>query len=144
MKADDANVMTGTLDKDYNHIWYVQAWLSNVVRPDTYIHDATQAGDNELADSFRRAQANSRKGTELGKGLLRSRLARRAPRTSIYIRGNEDGKTTSAHERIALFCRAACVVVLRAAVDRALPARASRCVRRLTWSHRSRDPNPRG
>jgi hypothetical protein len=71
----------------------------------TYIHDATQAGDNELADSFRRAQADSRKGTELGKGLLRSRLARRAPRTSIYTRGNEDGKTTSAHERNALFCR---------------------------------------
>jgi hypothetical protein len=71
----------------------------------TYIHDATQAGDNELADSFRRAQADSRKDTELGKGLLRSRLARRAPRTSIYTRGNEDGKTTTVHERNALFCR---------------------------------------
>ena len=80
MKADDANVMTGTPDR------YVQACLSNAVRLDTYIHDATQAGDNELADSFRRAQADSRKGTELGKGLLRSRLTRRAPRTSIYTR----------------------------------------------------------
>ena len=105
MKTDDANVMTGTPDKDYNHIWYVQACLSNAVWLDTYIHDTTQAGDNELADSFRRAQADSRKGTELGKGLLRSRLARRAPRTSIYTRGSEDGKTTSAHERTALFCR---------------------------------------
>jgi hypothetical protein len=77
----------------------VQACLSNAVRLDTYIHDATQAGDNELTDSFRRAQADSRKDTELGKGLLRSRLARRAPRTSIYTRGNEDGKTTTVHER---------------------------------------------
>jgi hypothetical protein len=104
MKADDANVMTGTPDKDYNHIWYVQACLSNAVRLDTYIHDATQAGDNELADSFRRAQADSRKGTELGKGLLRSRPARRA-KNQHFTRGNEDGKTTSAHERNALFCR---------------------------------------
>lgn len=60
---------------DYNLIWYVEACLSNTVRLETYIHDATQAADTELADFFRKAQADSRKGAELGKGLLRSRLA---------------------------------------------------------------------
>ena len=75
MKADDANVVTGTPDKDYNLIWYVEACLSNAVRLETYINDATQAADTELADFFRKAQADSRKGAELGKGLLRSRLA---------------------------------------------------------------------
>lgn len=44
MKPDDANVMTGTPDKDYNHISYVQACLSYAAWLDTYIHDATQAG----------------------------------------------------------------------------------------------------
>jgi len=28
MKADDANVVTGTPDKDYNLIWYVEACLA--------------------------------------------------------------------------------------------------------------------
>ncbi|HEY4704014.1 MAG TPA: hypothetical protein VIH64_19110 [Streptosporangiaceae bacterium] len=75
MKADDANVVTGTPDKDYNLIWFVEACLSNTVRLETYIQDAIQAGDNDLADFFRKAQADSRKGAELGKGLLRSGLA---------------------------------------------------------------------
>jgi hypothetical protein len=75
MKADDANVVTGTPDKDYNIIWYVEACLSNAVRLQTYIQDAIQAGDDELADFFRKAQADSRKGAELGKGMLRARLA---------------------------------------------------------------------
>ena len=39
------------------------------------VEDAVQAGDDDLADFFRKAQADSRKGAELGKGLLRSRLA---------------------------------------------------------------------
>jgi hypothetical protein len=33
------------------------------------------AGDSEVADLFRKAQADSRKGAEMGKQLLRSRLA---------------------------------------------------------------------
>ena len=37
--------------------------------------DAVRDGDTELADFFRRAQAESRKGAEQGKQLLRSRLA---------------------------------------------------------------------
>jgi hypothetical protein len=67
--------MTGTRDKSYDIIWFTEACLSNVVRLETYIHDAEQDGDTELADFFRRAQADSRKGAEQGKSLLASRLA---------------------------------------------------------------------
>jgi hypothetical protein len=67
--------VTGTKDKDYNIIWFTEACLSNVLRLETYIEDAEREGDSELADFFRRAQGESRKGAEQGKGLLRQRLA---------------------------------------------------------------------
>ena len=41
----------------------------------TYIEDAEREGDSELADFFRRAQGESRKGAEQGKEMLRTRLA---------------------------------------------------------------------
>jgi hypothetical protein len=66
--------VTGTKDKDYNVIWFTEACLSNVLRLETYIQDAERAGDSELADFFRRAQAESRKGAEQGKEMLRKRL----------------------------------------------------------------------
>jgi len=66
--------VTGTADKDYNLIWYTEACLSNALRLETYIADAERSGDNELADFFRKAQSDSRKGAELGKKMLRSRL----------------------------------------------------------------------
>ena len=67
--------ITGTEDKDYNIIWFVEACLSNALRLETYVNDAERAGDSELADFFRRAQGESRKGAEQGKELLRKRLA---------------------------------------------------------------------
>src|SRR5581483_2575587 len=67
--------VTGTPDKDYNLIWYVEACLSNALRLETYIEDATREGDSDLAELFRKAQADSRKGAEMGKQMLRSRLA---------------------------------------------------------------------
>lgn len=67
--------VTGTLDKDYNIIWFVEQCLSNTLRLETYVDDARRAGDEELADFFRRAQGESRKGAEQGKALLRRRLA---------------------------------------------------------------------
>ncbi|MEV7993801.1 hypothetical protein AB0O67_18320 [Streptomyces sp. NPDC086077] len=70
----DAGGVTGTPDKDYNLIWYVEACLNNALRLDTYIADAEREKDTEVADLFRKAQADSRKGAELGKALLRSRL----------------------------------------------------------------------
>jgi hypothetical protein len=73
MQAETGKV-TGTLDKDYNIIWFVEQCLSNTLRLETYVKDAEQAGDGELADFFRRAQAESRKGAEQGKALMRSRI----------------------------------------------------------------------
>lgn len=67
--------ITGTADKDYNLIWYTEACLSNALRLETYIADAERAGDRELAEFFRKAQSDSRKGAQLGKQMLRSRLS---------------------------------------------------------------------
>ncbi|TDC41377.1 hypothetical protein E1281_37450 [Actinomadura sp. KC345] len=67
--------VTGTKDKDYNLVWFVEQCLSNALRLETYINDAERAGDTELADLFRRAQAESRKGAEQGKDHLRRRLS---------------------------------------------------------------------
>ena len=66
--------ITGTKDKDYDLLWYVESCLDNALRLETFIHDAESAGDNELAELFRKAQADSRKGAEMGKQLLKTRL----------------------------------------------------------------------
>jgi hypothetical protein len=68
--------VTGTKDKDYNIIWFTEACLSNALRLETYIQDADRAGDSNLADFFRRAQAESKKGAEQGKQLLLERLGK--------------------------------------------------------------------
>jgi hypothetical protein len=47
----------------------------NALRLETYIEDAERDGDTELADFFRRAQGESRKGAERGKQFLARRLA---------------------------------------------------------------------
>ena len=75
MAVQEAGEITGTKDKDYNVIWFVEQCLSNVLRLETYVQDAERAGDEELADFFRRAQGASQKGAEQGKELLRSRLS---------------------------------------------------------------------
>ncbi|MDY7100638.1 MAG: hypothetical protein S0880_05575 [Actinomycetota bacterium] len=67
---------TGTADKDYNIIWFTENCLNNVARLETYCQDAERSGDNELAEFFRRAQGESRKGAEQGKQLLAARLGR--------------------------------------------------------------------
>jgi hypothetical protein len=67
--------VTGTKDKAYNLIWFTEQCLSNALRLETYVQDAERDGDNELAELFRKAQAESRKGAEQGKQLLRSRLS---------------------------------------------------------------------
>ena len=73
---EETGGVTGTADKDYNIIWFTEVCLSNVLRLETYIGDADRAGDSELADFFRRAQTESRKGAEQGKQLLAARLGR--------------------------------------------------------------------
>lgn len=68
--------VTGTKDKNYNLIWFVEACLSNALRLETYIADAERDGDNELAEFFRKAQSDSRKGAEQSKEMLVKRLSR--------------------------------------------------------------------
>lgn len=73
--TEETGQVTGTKDKDYNLIWFTEQCLSNALRLEAYVQDAERDGDNELADFFRRAQKESRKGAEQGKEQLRKRLA---------------------------------------------------------------------
>lgn len=72
---DETGDITGTKDKDYNLLWFTQQCLSNALRMEIYANDAERAGDTELAEFFKRAQGESRKGAEQGKKLLATRLA---------------------------------------------------------------------
>jgi hypothetical protein len=72
----ESGEITGTLDKDYNIIWFTEQCLNNALRLETYIADAERQGDIDLAEFFRRAQAESRKGAEQGKQMLAQRLSR--------------------------------------------------------------------
>ena len=75
IRESETGGITGTADKDYNIIWFTEQCLSNALRLEIYIKDAERAGDNELAEFFRKAQSESRKGAEQGKQLLAARLA---------------------------------------------------------------------
>ena len=75
MSEQETGQVTGTKDKDYNLIWFTEQCLSNALRLEQYAQDAERDGDSELAEFFRRAQNESRKGGEQGKEQLRKRLA---------------------------------------------------------------------
>lgn len=74
ISTQETGQLTGTRDKDYNLIWFVENCLKNALRLEVYVGDAERDGDDELAELFRKAQADSKKGAELGKRLLQSRL----------------------------------------------------------------------
>lgn len=74
MSDSETGQVTGTQDKTYNLIWYIEACLNNALRLETYIADAERDGDAQVAELFRKAQADSRKGAEEGKRLLTPRL----------------------------------------------------------------------
>jgi hypothetical protein len=74
MTSTETGHVTGTVDKDYNLIWFTEKCLNNALRLENYIADAEREGDRELVEFFRKAQSDSRKGAELGKQMLRSRL----------------------------------------------------------------------
>lgn len=61
-------------DKNYNLVWAVEASLHNVWKLETFIQDADEAGDSELADWFRRVQENNRTAGQQGKEMLAQRL----------------------------------------------------------------------
>jgi hypothetical protein len=73
--AEETGQVTGTKDKHYNLIWYTEQALSNALRMEEYIQDAERDGDDELATLFRKAQADSRKGGDIGKEMLQKRLS---------------------------------------------------------------------
>jgi hypothetical protein len=73
--AGETGQITGTADKDYNIIWFVEQCLSNVLRLEQYRADAEREGDQELVQFFARAQEASRRGAEQGKQLLKQRLS---------------------------------------------------------------------
>lgn len=73
--STDTGQVTGTKDRHYNLLWFTEACLSNALRLETYVGDAERDGDAELAEFFRKAQADSRKGAEQAKQLLRARMA---------------------------------------------------------------------
>ncbi|MFC3895160.1 hypothetical protein ACFOWZ_27065 [Lentzea rhizosphaerae] len=75
MSTTETGHVTGTKDKDYNILWFTEACLDNALRLETFIQDAERDGDNELAEFFKKAQNDSRKGAEQGKRLLASRLS---------------------------------------------------------------------
>jgi len=76
MSSSEGGQVTGTRDKDYNLIWFTEQCLNNALRLETYAQDADGDGDGELAEFFRRAQAESKKGADQGKSMLGKRLAR--------------------------------------------------------------------
>lgn len=75
MSSTETGQVTGTKDKDYNLIWFTEQCLSNSLRMEQYAQDAERDGDSELAEFFRRAQGESKKGADLGKALLAKRLS---------------------------------------------------------------------
>jgi hypothetical protein len=75
MGSEETGHVTGTKDKHYNLIWFTEQCLSNTLRMEEYARDAERDGDTELAEFFRRAQGESRKGAEQGKQLLSARLS---------------------------------------------------------------------
>src|SRR5437763_4808086 len=70
----ETGITTGTRDKDYDLVSYVQACLENALRMGVYRRDAERDQDAELVELFTKAQADSRKGAEIGKKLLAARL----------------------------------------------------------------------
>ena len=78
MRHEETGEVTGTRDKDYDLIWFVETCLKNALRLQTYIRDAEHASDPELAELFRKAQKESGKGAEQGKALQAARLGRSA------------------------------------------------------------------
>jgi hypothetical protein len=72
--STETGQVTGTKDKTYNLIWFTEKCLDNALRLETYIQDAERDGDNELADLFRKAQSDSKKGAEEGKRMLAQRI----------------------------------------------------------------------
>ena len=63
-------------DQHYDLVKVLEMSLENAWRMEKYIQDAEQAGDQELAEWFRKIQHNSQKAGEQGKKMLMQRLSK--------------------------------------------------------------------
>ncbi|GAA4563371.1 hypothetical protein GCM10023176_07200 [Micromonospora coerulea] len=61
-------------DKNYDLIHTIQLSLEHVWRMETYIGDAEERGDTEMATWFRKMQENNRKAADQGKKMLMERM----------------------------------------------------------------------
>jgi hypothetical protein len=76
MTAQLAGTATGTKNTDNNHLlWYVGLARARAAPGDLHQRRDPRERLSEFADLFRKAQADSSKGAEMGKQMLRSRLA---------------------------------------------------------------------
>lgn len=91
MRETETGQITGTMDKDYNLFRYIETCLENALRMETYRRDAERGNDTALAALFTMAQKDNRKGAEIGKKLLASRL-------SNMFRSDEVGESALASQ----------------------------------------------
>lgn len=75
LRDTETGGIAGTADKDDDIIWFTGACRRNGLRLEVFVSDEERAGDEELASSFRKAQAESRKGAEPGRHLLAAGLS---------------------------------------------------------------------
>ena len=94
-QTTEAGEITGTLDKDYNLLWYTESCLENALRLEKYQEDAKRAEDTELAELFGKAQSDSRKGAEIGMRMLADRLTGMAPPASAATSEANNGAEPS-------------------------------------------------
>ena len=71
----ETGTITGTRDVTYDLVWYLEQCLHNALRLEQYRADAESEGDRKLSELFAKAQADSVKGAEMAKALLKERLA---------------------------------------------------------------------
>ena len=62
----EAGEITGTMDKDYNVIWFVEQCLSNVLRLETYVEDADREGDTRAGGTLPPCPGNEPQGRRTG------------------------------------------------------------------------------
>ncbi|MCQ0009651.1 hypothetical protein [Actinomadura madurae] len=80
--------VTGTKDKDYNLVWFVEQCLSNALRLETYIADAERAGRQRAGRPVPPGPDREPEGCRAGQGLPASPHDRMTPvDADVHARG---------------------------------------------------------
>jgi hypothetical protein len=74
MTHHNGETHTGTRDEHYNLVSVLYHCLETASTCDTYIQDAQQSGDNDLAQFFREVQEQNRSCAERAKQLMSQRI----------------------------------------------------------------------